>query len=144
MFETPAQKLIIAANEGRIDDVRNALHAGVDADTVSYGVTSLHAAAREGHIEIVRLLLENGADPNFELDSHITPLHMAAAFGQTAIVKLLLENGADPTWSYTPLDAAKRHQPDNGELITLLENAAARTLSFADKESGRQKETRQK
>jgi ankyrin repeat protein len=53
-------------------------------------------AARLGYVEIVRLLLEYGADANQETDSSMyTPLMSAARFGQTEIAKILIDAGAN-------------------------------------------------
>lgn len=43
----------------------------------SFGNTALHAASRSGSIEIARLLLENGADPNKQNKRGSTALHLA-------------------------------------------------------------------
>ena len=49
----------------------------------------LHEAARQGHLPIVEMLLDAGADPR-QLDAtHCTPLDLAAARGHTAIVERL-------------------------------------------------------
>lgn len=62
------------------------------------GAPIKNAAAR-GHLEIVRLLLERGADPNLP-EEGIAPrghaLYSAAANGHFEIAKLLLEHGAHP------------------------------------------------
>jgi hypothetical protein len=60
-----------------------------------YGATPLHDAAYNGHIEITRLLLQNGADKNVRSDGGNTPLHWAATQGHIDILHLLVENGAD-------------------------------------------------
>jgi hypothetical protein len=59
------------------------------------GATPLHYAAGNGHIEIARLLLENGADVNVKSVGGPTPLHWAAQNGHVDILHLLVENGVD-------------------------------------------------
>ena len=60
-----------------------------------YGWTPLHAASYNGHIEIARLLLQNGAEVNVRNNYGWTPLHFAAFQGHVDILHLLVENGAD-------------------------------------------------
>jgi len=68
------------------------------SETRPNGRRPLSAAIEFGHDDIVRLLLERGADPQWEEPGapHGTSLHTAAARGNLAIVKLLLDHGADP------------------------------------------------
>lgn len=64
------------------------------------GATALHAVLeRPGGYgrdmkEIVRTLLERGADPNIGNASKATPLHLAASRGYVEIAKLLIAHGA--------------------------------------------------
>jgi hypothetical protein len=68
-------------------------------------------AAQYCRVEIVRILLDAGEDPNrynpVGGHSHCTPLHQAAAYGTMELVQLLLERGARPDikdvlWRGTP------------------------------------------
>jgi ankyrin repeat protein len=73
----------------------------------------LALAAQYGRLEIARLLLEAGEDPNrynpVGGHSHATPLHQAAGSGYSELVYLLVEGGAkldvkDNLWQATPAE----------------------------------------
>ncbi|KAF4651615.1 hypothetical protein FOL47_000286, partial [Perkinsus chesapeaki] len=65
-------------------------------------------AAERGNLDIMRLLLENGADPNRSEPTTFTALYAAINKGQNEAVKLLLEWGADPNQVVGNVDPAKR------------------------------------
>jgi ankyrin repeat protein len=50
---------------------------------------------KNGYLEIVELLLKNGADTNKSTKYGETPLSIACKYGHLEIVELLLKNGAD-------------------------------------------------
>jgi ankyrin repeat protein len=50
---------------------------------------------QNGHIEIVKHLVEHGADVNISTDKKVTLLHIASEKGHTEIVKHLVEHGVD-------------------------------------------------
>ncbi len=86
------------------------------------GDTPLHLAARNGHEDIVQLLLTSKADVNAKDDWQQTPLHFAAAYGHMAVVELLLANGAEVNAknadNKTPLQCAVKN--GNGDVAELL------------------------
>ena len=55
---------------------------------------ALISASEEGNDEIVKMLLENGAKVNLQLDNGGCALMMASQKGHEGIVKMFLENGA--------------------------------------------------
>ena len=59
--------------------------------------TPLHVAAHRGYIDIVKLLIDAGADVNAKEGNYSksTPLHWAAKEGNLQVVKLLVESGAE-------------------------------------------------
>jgi ankyrin repeat protein len=68
----------------------------LDGGDKKYGMTALMIAAREGQMEIARLLLQRGAAVDMPDALGLTALHVAAINGQDEIVSLLLEAGAEP------------------------------------------------
>ena len=71
------------------------LSAGANVDVRdSSGESALQLAASLGNVDVVRRLLDQGADPN-ALGRDTTPLGVAAYQGDPEIVALLLSRGAD-------------------------------------------------
>jgi ankyrin repeat protein len=54
-------------------------------------------ASDRGHIEVVKLLLENKADITVISNKRVTPVYTASFNRHVEVVKLLLENRADIT-----------------------------------------------
>jgi ankyrin repeat protein len=57
-------------------------------------VTALHGAVARRDVEIVKMLLEGGADANAKQEHGFVPLHDAAANGNLALVQLLVSHRA--------------------------------------------------
>jgi len=104
--------LPLAAALGRTEDARRLLPSASAEDRH----LALSLAADFGYVEIVRLLLDAGEDPNRYNPagghSHTTPLHQAAGRGHETVVRLLIERGTrtdirDILWQATPADWAQ-------------------------------------
>ena len=115
--------LSLAAEEGATEIMQILLGSGPDADTPadgedkeaastpSIGSEALYTAIEKGDVEMVRLLVEAGADVNAsEGFGGDTPLHEAVEQGNAQIVKILVAAGADVNaegyFDRTPLSLA--------------------------------------
>ncbi|MBU0755172.1 MAG: ankyrin repeat domain-containing protein, partial [Planctomycetes bacterium] len=96
---TPLHRAVVA---GKYDSVAALLKRRRDPDDRTHGGdTPLHLAVKNGHPEIVKLLIDHGADLNVKDMSDLkeTPLLKAVDVNHKGIVELLLSNGADPNLS---------------------------------------------
>lgn len=98
------EDLVIEASfHGDLDVVRRLLDAdpkgarGHLRSRDPVGMTALHRAVWGGHPEIVKLLLERGAEVEARDGAGQTPLSLAARWGRADIMDLLLKRGADPS-----------------------------------------------
>lgn len=94
--QNQSEDFLAAARKGDVAAVKAFLDKGVDVNTKTrYGATALSYACDKGHTEVVRLLLERGADPDVKDTFYgATPMGWAAPKGYTEIVKLLIEKGS--------------------------------------------------
>lgn len=56
-------------------------------------MTPLHLVAANGRVEVVRVVLEHGANVGAEDDECGTPLYAAADYGRLEVVRVLIERG---------------------------------------------------
>jgi len=86
------------------------------------GATALHIAAREGNSEIVKTLIEYGADIDSVDNENWTPLMRAAISGNKEIVDLLLTKGAKGSILNSAKESALIHatSSDCNECLSLL------------------------
>jgi len=99
--------------DGNLVAVQRLLDDGADANTVErkevamehsgdhwpphcgLGRTPLHFACEKGHLEVVRLLMDRGADLEKADNTGCTPLLIACGRGHLEVARLLLDRGAD-------------------------------------------------
>ena len=128
--QTAAQQLayknkdfLEAAERGDLPAVESLIAKGTDVNAQYNGVTALMAASLHGHTQVVRVLLDNGADVNGKTANQATALIAASLYGHKEIVELLLAKGADVNVkggknSETALIAASRQ--GGKEIVQLL------------------------
>jgi ankyrin repeat protein len=85
--------LMMAALKGQQDLVTKLIAR--DADVNKPGWAPLHYAATNGHVTVMKQLLDNHAFIDAQSPNGTTPLMMAAMYGSAAAVQLLLDEGAD-------------------------------------------------
>jgi uncharacterized protein len=122
----PELGVLEAAAAGRAERLRELLDADPEARhaRTPEGFTPLGVAAFLGGPEVVRVLLEHGADPDDDADNQfgVRPVNAAAAARDHETMRLLLEAGADANarqqGGLTPLHSAAH--TDDAEMAKLL------------------------
>jgi len=99
--------LIAAAREGDLQAVVEVL--GTNFDDPKALSRPLFFAAQRGHAEVVKVLLEHGADANTSY-TFGSPIHAAARANDADVVRLLLENGTDPDLMAGDFDQSPIHE----------------------------------
>ncbi len=90
--------LINAAKESDIEKIKELIKQDIDINTCdSRGYTAMLWAAQKGNIDIVNLLIKNGAniEAKHEASRGYTPLIVAAINNHIEVAKMLIEHGAN-------------------------------------------------
>lgn len=120
--------MLSAASGKNVKVVEILLQAGAKVNAEPRQDSALGSAALYGQIEIVRLLLANGANPNHRDNSNETALMSAVMSKKIAVVQLLLEARADVNVKSfddrTALDRAEWQKLH--KIATLLKTAGAK------------------
>jgi hypothetical protein len=97
--EEPIERVTDACRDGDLGEVQRLL--GEDPslingrDACEYYYTPLMVASERGHVEVVRWLVDQGADVNEVVFGDETALTFAIEWGHVEVVRLLVERGAD-------------------------------------------------
>ncbi|OJD19086.1 hypothetical protein AJ78_00959 [Emergomyces pasteurianus Ep9510] len=123
--EPPADALHLVAANGDQDTAIRLIGDGYDINKLNEdGACALYYPCESGHLPMVSLLIERGANVNVACGFYGSPLQAASARGHEAIVRMLLDNGAcndirSKTGPYhTALDASIQQQ--NRKIAHLL------------------------
>ena len=106
MSKTELETLLLkACEDGKVDKIQDLIkHRDVDVNTIALrkaaaavnerNQTALHYTALSGHVDVVKVLIQNDADVNAVDKDKWTPLHYAAT-KHVDVAKVLIQNGAD-------------------------------------------------
>lgn len=84
---------------GQTETIELLVKAGADPDAMEEGQSALHVASSQQRHDMVRKLLQLGANPNCRGPQGVTPLQSGLAFhpSDAKLAAMLLDAGADPT-----------------------------------------------
>lgn len=123
-----ATSLHMAASGGHSEVVKLLLEKeGIDLDIQDDRQnTALQYACYLGNVEIVKCLIDKGANVNIQNANKVTPLHTASNMGSTEIARLILERDVDLTIKdetlSTPLHCAADRGNEDIVWLILLKN----------------------
>lgn len=88
--------LFEAVEKGDLAQLELLISKGADVNLKDpNGLTPLHIAAKEGHVDIAAFLIKNRAEVNARAGEYgLTPLHWAAWKGHKRVVEMLIDAGA--------------------------------------------------
>jgi len=119
--KTARPSLSSAVGAGKAGDSNETLFGGMQDANDEY--TALHQAAKNGHADTVRVLVELGADVNVRDNDGWTALQRAAVQGHVDTVRVLVELGADVNitngWAALHLAAAEQDADTMRVLVEL-------------------------
>lgn len=88
--------LINEIKSNKVEEVKNILEKNIlDLNDESQDVSALHYACSIGNLEMVKLLLENKANPNI-ISKYGTPAFWAAEKGNMEVINMLLDYNYNP------------------------------------------------
>ena len=140
------------SDEKIIWKIKNYYNAGVDfnmANRNEEGMTPLHYAAKYSSVNIVKMLIDGGADVRITDKQGRTPLHYAAEVGNLDMVQYLIEHGPKDYEKVKDRDGktADQYAALNGEesVVQFFEDLAHPEVARERKErEKREKEAKEK
>ena len=90
-----SQNLVYYADHGSITEVTHLINIGIHPDSSHEGNIPIIRASQNGHLNIVEILLDKGANPNLLNSNKCSALSLAAEYGHNIVVGLLIKKGAN-------------------------------------------------
>ena len=144
-----ASQLHKAVSSGDIDQVRALITPAQDINEMdSSGMTAIHIAVLEHRLELIKILIHNGADVNITVNSNeaerrfftplhdFSPLHIAANLNSLEMASLLIFEGADVNQTtgddQSPLHIAAMKGNDRLAEMLIVHGADVNARDFED------------
>lgn len=99
--------------------------------TENFGKTPLCLASENGHVDMVRLLLDSRGDPEVHFRDGMGPLHFAAQWGFADVLRLLIDSKANIEAEDEDLNRPLHFAAQNGRLeaVQVLVDAGANRMA---------------
>ncbi|XP_053663838.1 E3 ubiquitin-protein ligase HACE1-like [Anopheles marshallii] len=90
-------RFLEAVSYNNADKVKEMIQQGMSPNTFEcyFNRSALHIACSRGYRDVVRVLLENSANPNIRDKNLSTPLHLAVSTESVEVVQMLLDYGTN-------------------------------------------------
>ena len=134
----------IAASTGDESLLFFAMNMGLVNTTAAEGMTPLHISIKENKMNILRILMERGCNPNVITQDGFTPLHFAAFNGNLEAIKILSSGRRSRTpllmlfdrFDRSPIQAAMDYCPDRHDIADALRSIdiIPTFMHYADKQ----------
>lgn len=134
--EVTADVIYVAVHKPNVESLKTLLEASNtninDVGNIVNGNTPLMVAARKGKTEVVKCLLEHGADQSLTNCSKMTALHLSVLYKRYEVIQLLVNKGNSPInekggkFKRTPLHIAADIGNDKSVKIMLNHGANVR------------------
>lgn len=128
-------KVVELLLKNELVDLEQTCTINLNEERRAEGVTALWSAAYANHVDTVKLLVLNGADPNHATRSNSTPLRTSCFHGWNDVVLCLINYGADVNLANSQGSTSLMAASYNGhrDTVTILVNKNA-NLNAKDNE----------
>ncbi|MBL6445148.1 ankyrin repeat domain-containing protein [Fulvivirga sp. 29W222] len=118
------EQLFDAALQGQVEDVKELIASGANINILNEAVGEfpIHVAAEKGNVDILDVLIKNGADLDVLTKPGYSAAHLAVFSNNYEALKLLLDNGAnknikDPDGNTLLWSAVMHYDDEDGDAM---------------------------
>uniref|UniRef100_A0A3Q3DBI5 Ankyrin repeat domain-containing protein 16 n=1 Tax=Hippocampus comes TaxID=109280 RepID=A0A3Q3DBI5_HIPCM len=117
----PVHQVAVTGQDEALRFLVRELHVDVNQRATGLQLTSLHYAAKEGHVSTIKTLLDMGADLHAQDKKGRTALHMASIGQHAEVARTLLQLGLEDSQDASGTMA--RHFAKKSDIIEVFDNS---------------------